>query len=1843
MALDPNAIAALVSGASSGAKTTTAAGSSTGIDWGAAKKNQPGAWSLGQSIIDILSTGGYASAGITRKVGENVAAIQRGDLGGLLDLLNPLSIPGAAAKGVAERRTYSDNLRDLGVEGNTATWLGLALDIGLDPTTYITGGTIAGVKGTAAGARLASAANKANAKVVKSAAEAAEQNIPDVSRPYIPSEVPLTQGQKMGNYLTGVLRGYEYNKTAYLADRANTKAISKLKKEVDKARKTGNTDLVTRNEETLIGLLSSSKTSNASIADDLLLQRRQEFFRTVSQSPVLQQKLGKRGEKLAKLTAKEENLKFIDPKTAKKVDAETASASAKAGQIEEASKIETTPIAPIEEIVSTTNPIRQAIEKNGVVEDGVRAKELAKLDKSYKRDLVNVQTKYGAVAKEALDFMSRTVDPATKRRLSATVADDENPLAVLAELLRTGKVNLSANTTQRFADALGVSADPQQSVVELMAKTLVSVSKATNALMAKEDKINEIGNALARGIGTGFENATTGNAASGAGMVNGPAVGAKVDEVIDLRGEIDNHIDDIIEQQTTGTKGTKAKTQEELTDQASALKSVISEELIEDLGVIEAAAKTGSSLKFNFEDIFLDYLENGPKKNIEDIAAAENRTIKSVIDERIDRARTGREVGDFDLKKGDIRIDLVNSEARIPIHDKIIKAVRAKEGRKDPVAQLNDESRLGRGIENFLRFINISVRTRENQLMQLRRDGKANVGDKVSDDFVAMDMDMTYYDIAAMAVKKGGVGAEVFAALRYPGKAFQNVMPTNFEYAFLTLARYKQLGKDLSKGSEAWNEIRKAFDEAYTFKTVGDGVVPKKAPVADYFKPADHLDPKRVVGGKKLKKIADLDAKTNAAIQFMIDNSDELLDISSTRAAARMADEVAKIVPDTAEAIANMVRFSVFKSDFIKNAERLRTAPPVAADAEDAIITGIRGVAGFAQVEARFITLIKSVAQGSKVFDDPALAGQVLDTTMNMFMNRIINTRGQFQGVDPEDRKAIIDTVQSAITRLKAQVSNDISMEKIIGNLTPGAELTPAMVKKGKGARHTQLNVKMEESESLIPLGMKNKDDAAEAFARAGVKATDERSSFPNPHAEGNIDEALAGRINAITNSLKAVVGGTFSEKWLLKFSGRFKLGLSLKSTVGGTEYINMTLPGLFQNSLRAMFVQYGKDIPRINNAFRLLQKWGKEMAARENGGASPIPFSEWAKTADIGNADLEIADAFSDGIASMFGADGVLSNSIQHTIFADELNAMFALSKFYDVGNMPLRLPDKAGPVGIKYSWADAKIVDEKGKEEFTSLTFLSNYAHALHAVQTRIGIGAHYSRHNGKTLQQIQEEGLEIEDFIRLDPEDEFAKYVDPDKFFNAAEWEKLRYLKEYVLYPKSFSSETMQKIVDFSDMITSALKAAHTTWRAGHHVTAAVGEAIMNAFDGVTSPKFYSNSFSVLREFDPSVYKGDPNVFKAYAEIGAPEGMKLKATGVRPDGTEISAFDEIGYINVDTGKYNVVPNIMVARMGEQLGVITRGAVSTVEDVNAGGLGGLAGGVVGPVSRFNSKLAEISSHRDNYFRMAHFIKEIERGGAFKSFEEAAMNAAKKVLTYHPTIGGLSAFERKYMRRGVYFYTWQRIAATKVFELLLEQPGKVIIPSKIQYAFAESNGFNPESFGDPWDPDGVYASWHTGSLYGPQFQGPGGKGDAWGFGPAVPQLDIMNSLLGQYDIQPGQSGLDVLVEGSQNLAGQNLSPLPKWFVEITSGNRVGTGGDINNYLEYAIDQVGGLNTLSKITGIGQDPERSLTPTEQAERKTRLLVNWFLGQKLQDYSTSQTIKQWNTDQRLMIQRLTGQE
>lgn len=147
-------------------------------NFGTTGTNKEQGFSAGQGIIDALSSGSYAVAGIGKKFGENINAASKGDIGGILDAVNPFSLIGAGVQGNIERRTWSDNLKDLGVDDASSAGWGLALDIALDPFWLIPGGAVAaGVKGVSRGVVAGAAANRAGAKLTKEAFDQATNKL----------------------------------------------------------------------------------------------------------------------------------------------------------------------------------------------------------------------------------------------------------------------------------------------------------------------------------------------------------------------------------------------------------------------------------------------------------------------------------------------------------------------------------------------------------------------------------------------------------------------------------------------------------------------------------------------------------------------------------------------------------------------------------------------------------------------------------------------------------------------------------------------------------------------------------------------------------------------------------------------------------------------------------------------------------------------------------------------------------------------------------------------------------------------------------------------------------------------------------------------------------------------------------------------------------------------------------------------------------------------------------------------------------------------------------------------------------------------------------------------------------------------------------------------------------------------------------------------------------------------------------------------------------------------------------------------------------------------------------
>jgi hypothetical protein len=212
------------------------------------KKSDTGdslAGNLGQGVLDFLSTGSYAVAGIGQRVGESFAKLGQGDTSNILADLTGVGLVQGVTQGIQQHRTWSDNLKAMGADEASAGGWGLALDIVLDPTWLIPGGAVAkGITGTARGIGVASRLTKEGVRLtpeimqgVKAATEGAVRpglrNLPQVSGEYgILSDVLKPSGQKIStvsseglqNFYQGIKQANIENYSEWSAARTAEKA-----------------------------------------------------------------------------------------------------------------------------------------------------------------------------------------------------------------------------------------------------------------------------------------------------------------------------------------------------------------------------------------------------------------------------------------------------------------------------------------------------------------------------------------------------------------------------------------------------------------------------------------------------------------------------------------------------------------------------------------------------------------------------------------------------------------------------------------------------------------------------------------------------------------------------------------------------------------------------------------------------------------------------------------------------------------------------------------------------------------------------------------------------------------------------------------------------------------------------------------------------------------------------------------------------------------------------------------------------------------------------------------------------------------------------------------------------------------------------------------------------------------------------------------------------------------------------------------------------------------------------------------------------------------------------------
>lgn len=245
---------------------------------------------------------------------------------------------------------------------------------------------------------------------------------------------------------------------------------------------------------------------------------------------------------------------------------------------------------------------------------------------------------------------------------------------------------------------------------------------------------------------------------------------------------------------------------------------------------------------------------------------------------------------------------------------------------------------------------------------------------------------------------------------------------------------------------------------------------------------------------------------------------------------------------------------------------------------------------------------------------------------------------------------------------------------------------------------------------------------------------------------------------------------------------------------------------------------------------------------------------------------------------------------------------------------------------------------------------------------------------------------------------------------------------------------------------------------------------------------------------------------------------------------------------------------------------------------------------------TRYGKFMGRVSQGRDHWARTQHFMQIIRQettesryllgGGAvrkqfagkWKTLDELEALAAREVKKYHPDSSMLTTVESKYLRMIFPFYSWMSKIMPAFFESFLRNPGRVMILPKASYETAVMAGLNPDSIYDPFPTEGMYPSYITNKALGPQFWD--ANDNAAGFNPGIPQMDLLNSFLGNGSPEnPILGGANPLI----GAAGM-LTPALRIPWELATKASVG-GVPIKDTSDYIDSQIPGGSYVAGITG----------------------------------------------------------
>jgi hypothetical protein len=722
-----------------------------------------------------------------------------------------------------------------------------------------------------------------------------------------------------------------------------------------------------------------------------------------------------------------------------------------------------------------------------------------------------------------------------------------------------------------------------------------------------------------------------------------------------------------------------------------------------------------------------------------------------------------------------------------------------------------------------------------------------------------------------------------------------------------------------------------------------------------------------------------------------------------------------------------------------------------------------------------------------------------------------------------------------------------------------------------------------------------------EISTNAATKAAEDMND-PNVRVQEPSEEAAElARKYQLEYEVGPLLGGIArSLNWL---SDKATMGGRMKTSLIGAEHFRLENAATMSAQLGKLFNQYGRDAELFNQTFTALQKI--DISQNLDEALKGMPENQRA-----------IAAPMAEFIQQIFGA-GARNNLDMNGIFGREMETSMrrlGLGKFAD------EISASSGYTNDAWGEWWKGLVLEKGDNIINVMGKVYAAMQLSKIKPTMASSLRHHFSHTAEGLTREQAIKAGYKPIADNTPLGEYMKVGEKPPLFHPDIINKMSAVNAHLEYERAFDGK-WQKFWNVTDTTIGVLKSSITIWRPGHHMVSFIGNTLFNTAAGVMPTDYVTAIRMIQRRGD--VLDIDETVLTNAIRAGAPDGYKLK------ENTETVTM-LIG------GKKQEVPLEVILRLADEVAgvpISPRRARDVPDDNNPNqfGLDGVVqkNPVLRGIATTDHNIAKVAAVRDNLARYALFVRELKRG-SFRDLEDAALQAGQIVHEFHPTVGTLSAGERKIGRRLFFFYTWQKQALFKIMELAANQPQWITMPSKAQYALATANGMNPESFGDGWDPEGLYASYFTSSVFAPQERDP--DLGAVGIRPASPQLDVIDAYFSQVNIQPGMGfweGMgDMMSNAGTNILLKNASPLFRLPAELATGERIGGMGKIDNVAEYLVDNTG-LGSLSRMTGFtpwGEQRSDFKDGEYGVKDRERQSWNWWLGLKTTYYESPASLE-----------------